>query len=336
MLSVALPKILRRRIDDWFESHNPPSGDSILLHNRRLYILPTRFGYLFALLLLSLFLAAINYQNSMAFVLTFMLTALGIISLWQTHKNLLGLTIKMQVPRPVFCGEDCEFKFEISHANNSRRYAIGIQYDDAAPEYIKLEPQGKGEIKLRLRTSRRGQFKPRGITLFTRYPTGLFHAWGWLKFDLPVLVYPRPDPKIKWQQSIVEQYQGETATSTIEGDDFAGLREHRQGESLRHISWKAYAQGKGLLTKTFLGRARPSLWIDWSHLREESLEEKLRVMTALVVAAENEEQKYGLRLPDTTIEQGYGSAHKHACLQALAIFHQWDFDQEFRLEYDDA
>ena len=118
----------------------------------------------------------------------------------------------------------------------------------------------------------------------------------------------------------------------IEGDDFAGLREHREGESLRHISWKAYAQGRGLLTKTFQGQARPSLWIDWDRLREGSLEDKLSFMTALVLAAENEEQKYGLRLPGTTIEQDYGNAHKHACLQALAVFKQSDFNQELELE----
>jgi uncharacterized protein (DUF58 family) len=334
MPSVALPKPVRRFIDNWFESHNPPSRDSILLHNRRLYILPTRFGYLFAIMLLFLFLAAINYQNSMAFVLTFMLTSLGIISLWHTHKNLLGVTIRMQIPRPVFCGEFCEFKFEISHHNNARRYAIGIQYLDQPPVYVKLEPESSAQAKLRIPTHRRGEFRPAGVTVFTRYPTGLFHAWGWLKFDLPVLIYPRPTAQVKLQQSMIEQYDGQTSTSTIEGDDFAGLREHREGESLRHISWKAYAQGRGLLTKTFQGQARPSLWIDWEQMGQASTEEKLSFMTALVLAAEREEQKYGLRLPGLVLEQGFGNAHKHNCLQELAVFRQPDANREFRLDQD--
>ncbi len=332
MLSVTLPRPIRRRIDTWFDTHNPPSRDSIQLHNRRLYILPTRFGYLFAVMLLFLFLAAINYQNSMAFVLTFMLTSLAIISLWQTHKNLLGVTIRMQIPRPVFCGEDCEFRFEVSHTNQSRRYAIGIQYANQAPTYLSLEPEGSTEAKLHLPTQRRGQFRPGGITVFTRYPTGLFHAWGWLKFDLPVVVYPRPAADIRLEQTMIEQYDGQTSTSTIEGDDFAGLREHREGESLRHISWKAYAQGRGLLTKTFQGHARPSLWIDWQQLGDAPLEHKLSVMTALVLAAENEEQKYGLRLPGIVIEQDFGNAHKHVCLQTLAVYRQPDLDREFDLE----
>ena len=334
MPSVALPNPLRRFIDNWVESHNPASRDSVLLHNRRLYILPTRFGYLFAVVLLLLFLAAINYQNSMAFVLTFMLTSLGIISLWQTHKNLLGITIKMQIPRPVFCGENCEFKFEISHENNSHRYAIGIQYLELPPVYVKLEPEGSTQAKLKIPTRLRGEFRPAGITVFTRYPTGLFHAWGWLRFDLPILVYPHPADAVKLQHTMIEQYDGQTSTSTIEGDDFAGLREHREGESLRHISWKAYAQGRGLLTKTFQGHARPSLWIDWDQLAQGRLEEKLSFMAALVLAAESEEQKYGLRLPGLVIEQDFGNAHKHTCLQALALFRQPDAYREFGHDQD--
>lgn len=335
MATLAPSRFFRRRIDRWVDARNPPSKDSIVLHNRRLYILPTRFGYLFAMMLLFMFLAAINYQNSMAFVLTFMLTSLAIVSLWYTHKNLLGISVKLQTPRPVFCGQACELKFEVSHPNNAKRYAIGIQYAREAPVYLKLAPQQTSGASLKIRSHIRGQFRPQGITVFTRYPTGLFHAWGWLRFDLPILIYLRPEDDIKLQQSMVEQYDGKTSTSTIEGDDFAGLREHREGESLRHISWKAYAQGKGLLTKTFQGQARPSLWIDWFQIDEGSVERRLSFMTALVLAAENEEQKYGLKLPGITIEQDFGNAHKHACLQTLAVFRQTDLNQPFNPDDDD-
>jgi uncharacterized protein (DUF58 family) len=324
MISLSLPGSVRRYFDNWFESRNPPGRGAIVLHNRRLYILPTRFGYLFAVMLLFLFLAAINYQNSMAFVLTFMLTSLAIVSLWHTHKNLLNIRVNLLIPRPVFCGEFCELIFEVSHANQSRRYAIGIQYDQLPPAYVKLDPESSGTAIIKLPTRRRGLFKPDGITIFTRYPTGLFHAWGWHRFDLPVLIYPRPVADARLQQSLIEKFDGRTSTSTIEGDDFAGLREHQIGESLRHISWKAYAQGKGLMTKTFQGNARPSLWIDWQLLIHGSLEDKVSFMTAQVLSAERESQKYGLRLPGTVIEQSFGKAHRNACLQAIAVFKQPD------------
>jgi hypothetical protein len=63
-----------------------------------------------------------------------------------------------------------------------------------------------------------------------------------------------------------------------------------------------------------------------------SVEEKLSLMTALVMAAETAEQKYGLRLPGTVIEQDFGNVHKHHCLQALAVYRQSNPDQELKLE----
>ena len=329
LFPLAMPKTMRDRIDAWIASRNPVSRGSIHLHNRRLYILPTRFGYLFGFMLVFLFLAAINYENSMAFVLTFMLTAMGIVSLWQTHKNLLDLEINLQLPRPVFNGEACELLFTFEHRNNRYRYAVGVQYAGQTPAYLGIKPQGKAQALLKIPTRRRGQFKPMGITIFTRYPTGLFHAWGWLKFDATILIYPKPLSGIAMHETMVEQHDGKTSTSTIEGDDFAGLREHRKGESLRHISWKAYAQGKGLLTKTFQGHARPNLWIDWHQIPDGALESKLSHMTALVILAENANQEYGVKLPGTTIEQNSGTAHKLACLYAIATFRQSDFDHEY-------
>ena len=52
-------------------------------------------------------------------------------------------------------------------------------------------------------------------------------------------------------------------------------------------------------------------------------------MTALAILAENENQKYGVRLPGKTIDQDSGTAHKLACLYAIATIRQVDFDQEF-------
>jgi uncharacterized protein (DUF58 family) len=328
-ISAVMPKSIRRRIDDWISTRNPSSQGSIQLESRRLYILPTRFGYLFGVMLFFLFLAAINYQNSMAFVLTFMLCAMAIISLWQTHKNLLGLNVSLKTPRPVFNGEDCEFIFRFSHQNKSFRYAIGVQYANQPPVYLTLQPEATAQARLKIPSHRRGQFKPKGVQIFSRYPTLLFHTWGWLKFDLPVLVYPKPVFDAVLKQTMVAQYDGQTSTSTIEGDDFAGLREHRVGESLRHISWKAYAQGKGMLTKTFQGHARPTLWIDWSRMPDGSTDSKLSYMTALVFLAENENQRYGIKLPGQTIEQQSGTAHRQECLHAIATFKQADFNQDF-------
>ena len=89
-----------------------------------------------------------------------------------------------------------------------------------------------------------------------------------------------------------------------------------------------------MLTKTFQGQARPSLWIDWYQISDGSVEAKLSHMTALVILAENENQKYGVKLPGITIEQQAGTAHKQACLYTLATFRQSDFNQSFDPDAD--
>jgi len=328
MFAAIMPASIRQRMDHWIARRNPLSSDVIQLVNRRLYILPTRFGYLYALMLLVLLLASITYQNSMAYVLTFLLTALGIISLWQTHKNLLGLRVELKTPAPVFQGEHLTLTFEIENHQQNTRYAVGIQYDLRSPEYSRIGPQQKTTLEFPLPALKRGLYKPAGFTLFTRYPTGLFHAWGWLKFDIPILIYPQPLFDHKLEHTLIEQDMGKTTLDMADGDDFAGLREHRSGESLRHISWKAYAQGRGMLTKTFQGHANPALWINWSDMTATSVEGKLSQMTALVIDAQQDGRKFGLKLPAIDVEQDTGSAHRAICLQHLATFKQVDINSD--------
>lgn len=334
LLKALMPDSFRRRIDAWIELRNPATDTSVTLRNKRLYILPTRFGYIYALMLFVMLLAAINYQNSMAYALTFLLTALGIVSLWQTHKNLLGLNIELKSPEPVFQNEPLILKFNINNSHQSTRYAVGIQYDKHAPAYIKIDASNMACLELPLPATQRGQYKPGGFTIFTRYPTGLFHAWGWIKFNAPILIYPQPLHDQGLHQSLMDDHSGKSTVDTSDGDDFAGLREHRSGESLRHISWKAYAQGRGMLTKTFQGHATASLWIKWSDMLAKSVEGKLSQMTALVIQAQQDGRQYGLKLPSITIAQDTGLAHKANCLQHLATYLQTSPGQEYHIGHE--
>ncbi len=331
ILTRLLPGSLRQRVDRWIAERHPRQPHALTLDQRHLYILPTRFGYLFALMLVALLLAAINYQNSMAYVMTFTLTAIGILSLWQTHRNLLGLRIEAGRPPAVFAGEALPFPLIVRNPGSLPRYAIGFQYGQLPPRYCRLDPSAETRLELPLPTARRGRYRPAGIIVFTRYPTGLFHAWSWLRFDSDLWVYPQPRSDRRLVEKLVGDESGRSLNDTTDGDDFAGLREHQPGESLRHISWKAYAQGRGMLTKTFQGQATPALWIDYEDMDATSLEGRLSQMAGLVLAAEQAGQRYGLRLPDLEIEQDIGLAHREQCLRSLAEYRQQDAGSELPL-----
>lgn len=317
-----MANLIKRRFNHWMALHNPPTHEAIKLHHRRLYILPTRFGYIYTFLLFVIFLAAINYSNSMAFALSFLLTAIGIISLWLTHKNLLNLNIELFQPTAVFCGEDIELKFLLTNNDQFDHYAIGIQYQQQSPCYNSIEPNSSCELTLKLKTETRGSFDLDGFTLFTRFPTGLFHCWGWLRFTQKVIVYPKPIDTKLVAMTFVPHADGNSSIKSSDGDDFEGLREYRKGESLKHISWKAFAQGKGKLSKIYSAQSQPSLWIDWSKITAKSIEEKISRLTSLIIKADNDLQKYGLITPFTKIEQNTGSSHKELCLSTLSTYKQ--------------
>jgi uncharacterized protein (DUF58 family) len=188
--------------------------------------------------------------------------------------------------------------------------------------YTAVDALAQSSLELQIPALKRGIYQPAGFVLFTRYPTGLFHAWTWLHYEQQLLVYPQPVFDRQLSNSLIDDHSGKSTVDMADGDDFAGLREFRQGESLRHISWKAYAQGRGMLSKTFQGHATPSLWINWSDMNAASTEGKLGQMTGLVIQAHQQGRKFGLILPDETIEQDFGPSHQARCLQCLARFQQ--------------
>ena len=82
---------LRQSISDWIFRAAVPEAPPVTLVQRRIFILPTRQGYLFAVTLLLLLLASINYALSLGFVLTFLLAAWRGVAMLHTWRNLAHL-----------------------------------------------------------------------------------------------------------------------------------------------------------------------------------------------------------------------------------------------------
>jgi uncharacterized protein (DUF58 family) len=71
----------------------------------------------------------------------------------------------------------------------------------------------------------------------------------------------------------------------------------------------------------FVGHAALELWLDWDRLPGSAgVEARLSLLTHQVLAAEEANVAYGLRLPGTVLQPGLGEAHRDACLKALALF----------------
>ena len=84
---------LERAVSAWARSRQGEDQTPLTLESRRIYILPTRAGLVAALLLFVMFLAGLNYGNSLAMLLCFLLVGFALVSMYECHGSLSGLTI---------------------------------------------------------------------------------------------------------------------------------------------------------------------------------------------------------------------------------------------------
>ncbi|HEY6124215.1 MAG TPA: hypothetical protein VIV63_06165, partial [Steroidobacteraceae bacterium] len=104
-VSGTLKENLRRRMGAWARRRQGDDRLPIVVNSRRLYILPTRAGLAFAALLLVMMLAGLNYSNSIALLITFLLAGFGLIAMHLTHRNLVGVTLRAVASVDAFVGE---------------------------------------------------------------------------------------------------------------------------------------------------------------------------------------------------------------------------------------
>ena len=299
----------------------PPERGTIVLVHRRVYILPTRLGWLFAATLAILLIGSINYALALGFALTFLLGGVGLACMVHTARNLARIAVSTGRAAPVFAGESAQFRIYLDGRSGYDRPAILARHVGSGSQFvIDIPPQALGEVVLAVPAARRGWLPLGRVLLETRFPLGLFRAWSYLEPDARCLVYPRPE-RTPLPAPVGEAAAGALRSQAAGNDDFSGLRTYQLSDSPRHVAWKAAARSDELLTKQFTGEAAAQLWLDWRLLSSAAgLEQRLSRLAGWVLAAERAGAFYGLRLPGLEIAPGRGDAHAGACLQGLALY----------------
>ena len=118
------------RVRAWMRRRQGPDALPLTLERRRLYILPTRAGLAFTALLFLMLLAGLNYANSLALFLTFLLSGFALVSMQQCHRNLLGATLIAAHAPPVFAGAAATLHLRLGN----RALQPRLQLEAGAPE----------------------------------------------------------------------------------------------------------------------------------------------------------------------------------------------------------
>jgi uncharacterized protein (DUF58 family) len=292
----------------------------IVLERRRIYILPTRFGVLFAVMLLLMLTGSVNYALSLGYILTFLLAALAVSTILHTFRNLAGLRVSALRTEPVFAGDVAQFQLCIANPAGAERCSLALTRGERELAVIDVPAVASIVATAAIATERRGVFRPGRLAISTRFPLGLFRAWAYLHLDTRCVVYPRPvSGALPLPQAAIGAFEGGGQGRGTA--DFAGLRRYHMGDSPRHLAWKAVARDQGLLTKQFLGDAESELWLRLDHVPHElHLEEKLSRLARCIIQAHAAGVAYGLDLGATVLPLGRGGAHRERCLEALALW----------------
>jgi len=302
----------------WLNRRIPPAN-KITLNHQRIFILPSKNGIFFTMLVIALFFGGVNYQNSLILAMCFLLASLGQLATLHTYRNLSGLCIQAGHSDNAFAGDKAAFYITLSRMGKRRYEALKITWEDSVPQVLDLLDNVEAQAKIFIPVDIRGAYKPGRLKIETSYPMGILKAWTLIDLDMECLVYPKP---------IFIDFMNESSQQSMEGmltnasgdDDFDGLRKYVIGDSLKQVSWKNMARGQGMHSKMFVAYAEETIWLDWNYFPNKETELRLSALCYWVLKLSETNQLYGLRLPDNEIQPATGLAHKIRCLETLARF----------------
>ena len=174
------------------------AAQSYQLTRRHIYILPTRAGWMLAACLLTMLLGAINYNNSLAYALTFLLGSVAMVSILHTYRNQDGLSLRVAPAAPVHVEQLATFNFTIENPRPEPRVGLMVRYLDASgddvphPNIVRVGVPANDRVTIALArvATKRGQMQLGRVIVSNRYPFGIFRAWSVWDTSSRVLVYP--------------------------------------------------------------------------------------------------------------------------------------------------
>ncbi|WP_220754866.1 DUF58 domain-containing protein [Shewanella sp. KT0246] len=320
-----IPHRITRRWGHWLNKRIPPNKQVTLTH-KSIFILPSGFGIAWFALIFVLYLFGTNYQNNLVIGLSLLLASVLHTCIIYSYKNLAGLTLTSQTPPETYANQNIAFPVSLTskiNKNNSQTSHQQICLNFADQRHIRLTDVGESiHATIAFSPQVRGTFNPGRIQVSSNFPLGLFRTWTYVDLDINHIIYAEP---LNTQVSLTS-LDDDNSTEFDHGklqpgvDDYKGLKTYVEGESLKQVAWKQWAQGRGMLTKEFAQPEGKPVWLSLDDTRGNSLEQKLSKLAWQVNALSQGQQVFGLALNQHIIEQDSGEAHRKQCQQLIALF----------------
>ncbi|QXB53371.1 DUF58 domain-containing protein [Aeromonas sp. FDAARGOS 1415] len=298
----------------WLTRRIPPARH-ITLGPRSLFILPTRLGLGYLLVMIAIYLLGTNYQNNLVMLVAYCLASLFMVAMWLTHRNLLGLSL---FGGPMALGEAGQ-SLPIRVTVHARRPARALLLTlNEGTLWLAQADSAPASLLLAIKGGRRGRVALSRLRVESRYPLGLFRCWSLLDLQLEAWLAPAPlhGNLLAGSSQGEREGRGQAMPATL--GDFDALRPHRPGEPPSRIAWKQLAQGRGLLIKQFEEPLLDDSHLSLSRVGGQDLEARLAVLAWWCADYARRGLPFTLTLAGQTLGPESGPAFLQRCRLALA------------------
>ncbi|WP_255496666.1 DUF58 domain-containing protein [Aquitalea sp. LB_tupeE] len=306
----------RKRLRGWWWRRLPPET-VCKLRQRRIYLLPTRFGVLLLLVAAAVWVGALNYAVSLAYGLAFWIISLVLLAVLMAFRQLAGLQLQVEAGENTFLGQvaNCRLLL-INPAGVERQIHLRAEEGDSTV-HCQLPAGGQQSVSIPLLLNRRGPHAYPVMQIWSTAPLGLIRAFSWWRPDATVLAYPHPLPdRVRHADGL---QAGKGRSGGEDEEDFSHLAEYQVGDTPRQIAWSLLARRDVLASKRFVSQPRGTAvhelaWQDYPAALDG--ETRLSRLCWRLLQCEKAGQRYRVRLPDTVIEPQAGQRER--ALAALA------------------
>lgn len=268
--------------------------------SERIYIVPSKNGFLFIGVNFTLFLMGLVYANNLALLLAFSLFATLLLIMFQTHAIM----------------EKFDYK-GITLSNDYADESPGIYLKNIADEIRvsllsdndELETNRIGE-KFVIKNPKRGKYKIGHMKVHTRGSSDFFYVWTYRKVDRNLYIYPK---KIQCPWPSLNSNDKTKAGS----GEFDKHFPYSDSDSAKRIDWKAYARSNSLLVKEYEEESSEGILIDENQFLEDR-EKALSKMAWLVDQSLRKGQQWGLKTKTANLSLDKGHAHWQQSMELLS------------------
>jgi len=312
-------RFFKLRFNRWLKRRIPPASVHKLT-NRNIFIMPTRFGFVYLIFVLLLFLLATNYQNNVIMLLSYLMASLFITTMMRSFYNVSGITLSAEKNAAGYAKQSITFPIQVSFPN--KRFDLNFCFDNQQVLHLSQGEQGDQTVYVCCLYENRGIYRPGRLKMSSEYSLGLFKTWTRIDFDQQCSVYPEAIPlsnrKSNFTGTVNEHSLSNNSKPGI--DDFYELKPYIPGEPLSRIAWKQFARGQDRLTKHYHQQQGTTCWLTLMDMPDHGVEKQLQYLCFLINEYNHAGQTFGLDLGHEKIAPSQGENHFKQCLMALAIY----------------